>query len=102
MSRRSPLRLARAVPGPGFTFTFDGHEVPAQPGQSVAAALWSAGVLSWRTTRVDAAPRGVFCGIGVCFDCLVTVNGRPGVRACVTEAHPGDVVTPQAGTGELP
>ncbi|MFB7293048.1 (2Fe-2S)-binding protein [Actinacidiphila glaucinigra] len=102
MSRRSPLRLARAAPGPGFTFTFDGRDIPAHPGQSVAAALWSAGVLSWRTTRVDGAPRGVFCGIGVCFDCLVTVNGRPGQRACVTAAHPGDVVTPQAGTGELP
>ncbi|MEU4098020.1 (2Fe-2S)-binding protein [Streptomyces sp. NPDC026673] len=102
MSRRTPARLARAAPGPGFTFTFDGRAVPAHPGQSVAAALWAAGVLSWRTTRVEGAPRGVFCGIGVCFDCLVTVNGHAGRRACVTPVGPGDVVNPQVGTGELP
>jgi hypothetical protein len=41
----------------------------------------------------------VFCGIGVCFDCLVTVNGQPSVRACLAEARPGDRVETQQGTG---
>lgn len=73
--------------------TFDGRELPVSPGQTVAAVLMAAGVRSWRTTRFEGRPRGLFCGIGVCFDCLVTVNGTPSVRACLAEASPGDVIT---------
>ncbi len=82
-----------------ISFTFDGEPVAAEPGQSVAAALIAAGYRSWRRTRVAGRPRGVFCGIGVCFDCLVVVNGRPGQRACLVEVRAGDVVTTQEGTG---
>ncbi|MET7995077.1 (2Fe-2S)-binding protein [Amycolatopsis sp. NPDC005232] len=84
-------------------FSFRGQEIVAEAGQSVGAALIAAGHRSWRTTRRDGAPRGVFCGIGVCFDCLVVVNGKPGRRACLTEVLPGDVIEPQegAGRGEL-
>ncbi|HEX6355838.1 (2Fe-2S)-binding protein [Actinophytocola sp.] len=81
------------------TFSFDGKEIVAAPGQSIGAALIAAGYRSWRTTRHAGAPRGVFCGIGICFDCLVVVNGRPNQRACLTEADAGDEVTPQEGTG---
>jgi aerobic-type carbon monoxide dehydrogenase small subunit (CoxS/CutS family) len=95
----NPLRLVRARPGPPFTITFDGREIEALPGQTLAAALWSAGVTSWRTTRAGGRPRGVFCGIGVCFDCLVTVDGRPGLRACLVPAAPGADVRTQVGTG---
>jgi predicted molibdopterin-dependent oxidoreductase YjgC len=79
--------------------TFDGRPLPVLPGQSVAAVLLAAGVRSWRTTRHAGRPRGLFCGIGACFDCLVTVNGSPSVRACLTEARPGDVITTQEGAG---
>ncbi|MFC5721632.1 (2Fe-2S)-binding protein [Streptomyces gamaensis] len=82
-----------------FEITFDGRGVTARPGQSVAAALWAAGILAWRTTREGRRPRGVFCGIGVCFDCLATVNGRPNRRACLVPARPGDAVTTQEGHG---
>jgi aerobic-type carbon monoxide dehydrogenase small subunit (CoxS/CutS family) len=78
---------------------FDGRPLPVAPGQSIAAVLLAAGVRSWRTTRVTGRPRGLFCGIGACFDCLVTVNGTPSVRACLTEARPGDVVGTQEGDG---
>jgi predicted molibdopterin-dependent oxidoreductase YjgC len=78
---------------------FDGRRVPVKPGQTVAAALWAAGIRSWRTTRETGAPRGVFCGIGVCFDCLVTIDGTPNQRACLAPASPGMVVTTQLGTG---
>ena len=83
----------------GILFTFGDREIPAEPGQSVGAALIAAGYRSWRTTRHAGAPRGIFCGIGVCFDCLVTVNGRPSQRACLTEARQGDLVEPQDGAG---
>ncbi|MFP3986805.1 (2Fe-2S)-binding protein [Streptomyces sp. E11-3] len=96
---RTPLQLTDAHPGAAFTITFDGRELEALPGQTVAATLWSADVMSWRTTRGSGEPRGVFCGIGVCFDCLVTVNDRPGQRACLVPARPGDVIRTQEGTG---
>ncbi|MFI6961526.1 (2Fe-2S)-binding protein [Streptomyces sp. NPDC050255] len=96
---RTPAALAGAVPGPAFEITFDGQPVRALPGQSIAAALWAASVLTWRTTRVNGRPRGAFCGIGSCFDCLATVNGQPNRRACLLPARPGDVVTLQEGDG---
>jgi len=74
------------------TFRFDGEPVAAQPGQTIAAALLADGRRVLRHTRGTGAPRGIFCGIGACFDCLVVVNGRPGVRACLVEAAEGDEV----------
>jgi predicted molibdopterin-dependent oxidoreductase YjgC len=82
-----------------YSITFDGRRVPAAPGQTVAAVLWAAGVRSWRTTRDAGAPRGLLCGIGVCFDCLVTIDGAPNQRACVVPARPEMAVTTQLGTG---
>jgi hypothetical protein len=81
------------------SFSFAGKQIEAEPGQSIGAALLAAGHRSWRTTRIGGAPRGLFCGIGICFDCLVTVNGRPNVRACLAEVRDGDEVLPQQGTG---
>ncbi|MEV1333376.1 (2Fe-2S)-binding protein [Micromonospora costi] len=69
--------------------TFRGVPVPAEPGQSVAAALIAAGIPAWRTTRRGGRPRGVFCGIGICFDCLITVDGVPDQRACLVAAADG-------------
>ncbi|CAM5498982.1 (2Fe-2S)-binding protein OS=Streptomyces tendae OX=1932 GN=GUR47_00260 PE=4 SV=1 [Streptomyces tendae] len=74
---------------------FDGEPLPFVEGQTVAAALVAAGRLAWRTGRVGHRPRGVFCGIGVCFDCLVTVDGAGGQRACLVRARPGMTVTTQ-------
>ncbi|NHC14751.1 (2Fe-2S)-binding protein [Motilibacter deserti] len=82
--------------------TVDGVEVPAVPGQTVAAAMLAAGQRQTRRTRLGGRPRGVFCGIGACFDCLVVLNGRAGVRACLTEALPGDDVQTQDGVGPAP
>nr|WP_296775805.1 (2Fe-2S)-binding protein [Rhodococcus sp. (in: high G+C Gram-positive bacteria)] len=82
-----------------FDFSFDEHLIPAEPGQSIAAALIATGRRSWRRTRVGGEPRGVFCGIGICFDCLVTVNGEPNRRACMVEARPHDEVVTQEGAG---
>lgn len=74
----APLRL-----------TFDGRPITARPGQSVAAALLAAGIRAWRTTRRRGRPRGLFCGIGVCHDCLLTVDGQPDQRACLLPARDG-------------
>ncbi|NGO71387.1 (2Fe-2S)-binding protein [Streptomyces boncukensis] len=68
----------------GITLLVDGEPVTGAPGQSVAAVLVAAG-----------RPGGVFCGMGVCFGCLVTVNGERDVRACLRDAGDGDVVGTQ-------
>ncbi|MFF9787592.1 (2Fe-2S)-binding protein [Streptomyces nigrescens] len=96
---RTPAELAGAHPGASFEITMDGRPVPALPGQSVAAALWSAGILAWRTARTTGRPRGAFCGIGQCYDCLATINGESNRRACLVPARPGDVITTQEGHG---
>lgn len=79
--------------------TIDGKVVAVADGMTIAAALTEHRMRSWRTTRIDNRPRGLFCGMGVCFDCLVVLNGAPNVRACVTLVEPGDVITTQQGTG---
>ncbi|MFF1283031.1 (2Fe-2S)-binding protein [Streptomyces sp. NPDC058299] len=94
-----PPEPAPARPDGAFTVTFDGRPLPALPGQTVAAALWAAGVTAWRDTRGAGRPRGVFCGIGVCFDCLVSVDDRPNQRACLVPVRPGDAIRTQPGTG---
>ena len=76
-------------------FEFDGQQVLGRPGQSVAAALWAVRETVLRTTAEHQAPRGYFCGMGVCFDCLVTIDGRPNCQACLVPVAPGMVVTPQ-------
>jgi len=81
--------------------TVDGepHDVP--DGRTLAGVLIAAGRVSWRTTRNGGRPRGAFCGIGVCFDCLVVVNDVPDVRACQRFPVDGDTVRTQRGA-ELP
>ncbi len=86
-------------PSARFAVTLDGEEVMVSSGQTIAAALIASGRTAWRTTRVDQRPRGVFCGIGVCFDCLVTLNGQRSVRACLVTAAPGDDIRSEGGPG---
>jgi hypothetical protein len=76
-----------------FDITFDGVPVPVRPGETIGAALMRSGHRTLRLSRVDGRPRGVFCGIGVCYDCLVVVAGHGTVRACQRVARPGDEVT---------
>ncbi|WP_284742225.1 (2Fe-2S)-binding protein [Amycolatopsis sp. RTGN1] len=75
--------------------TVDGEALSGIEGQTVAGVLLAAGRISWRTTR-SGEPRGVFCGIGACFDCVVTVNGVPDVRACRRRAVDGDEIRTQS------
>jgi thioredoxin reductase len=82
------------------TFTFAGRPVPFREGQSLAAALTEAGLRALRETA-KGAPRGLFCGMGVCQDCLVTVGGVPNRRACMTPAAEGLEVRPQAALPAL-
>ena len=73
-------------------FSFDGSPVTARPGQSLAAALTAAGYRRLGE-RAEGAARGLFCGMGACQGCLVTVDGTPERRACMTMAAEGMAVT---------
>jgi predicted molibdopterin-dependent oxidoreductase YjgC len=84
-----------------FEIFLDGRPLEAQRGQTIAEALLAAGVRTFRYSR-SGSPRGPFCTMGVCFECRMTVDGRPNVRTCQTPALPGCRVERQsdAATGE--
>jgi D-hydroxyproline dehydrogenase subunit gamma len=82
--------------GPAVTISIDGAPVLAYAGETVATVLIAEGHRATRTT-VGGEPRGVFCGMGVCFDCLVVVDGVPNTRACMTFVAEGMDVRRQEG-----
>jgi len=82
------------------TLSYEGDAVPIRPGQSVAAALTAAGIREFRETP-SGARRGMFCGMGVCQECLVEIDGMPNLRACMTKAAAGQVVRRQAALATL-
>ena len=79
----------------------DGAPLRAQSGQSVAAALLAAGHLVCRTTPVTGAPRGPFCMMGVCFDCLVMIDGAPNRQGCLVTVQPGMRIDTQRGARSI-
>ena len=86
-------------PADSMRLLFDGREIEALQGETVAAALAANEIVAVRQTR-SGAPRGPYCGMGVCFDCLVVIDGEPSRRACVTFAAEGMRVETQIGFGD--
>jgi len=72
-----------------ITFSFNGEEFNCESGQSIAAALIAAEHRELRSTRFENEPRSIFCGIGICFDCVVFVDGIANQRSCLVEAKDG-------------
>lgn len=77
----------------------DGVAIEAREGDTVAGALTANGIRTFRHTAKYGAPRGIFCGIGQCTDCVMEVDGRPNVRTCMTRVQEGMVVNTQNGNG---
>jgi len=77
--------------------TFEGRAISFRPGDSVAAALLAAGIADLRDSAVDGKPRAPFCMMGICFECLVQVDGKQNQQACLTQAKPGMTVRRQQG-----
>lgn len=96
MERRFDGAVAR---GREVEILVDGRPFRAFEGETVAAALLAAGRRALRTTSRRGEPRGVYCGIGVCFDCVMTIDGRPNVRTCQTPVRAGLRVEAQRGEG---
>lgn len=86
-----------------LTFTFNGRKVEGFEGESIAAALWAQGIRTLRHNHKGGDGRGMYCGIGHCYECRVTVDGEPDVRACLTpiregmKVESGDVKPVEAG-----
>ncbi|MDI3538364.1 MAG: hypothetical protein PWQ41_576 [Bacillota bacterium] len=80
----------------------DGKKIPARAGEPIAAALLAAGIRVFRTTHRRGEPRGPFCAVGRCTDCVMTVDGVPNVRTCVTPVREGMKIETQRGLGRWP
>jgi len=95
-------RIEQGSPETGQKLTFEEREIAFRAGDSLAAALLAAGVNTLRKSPADASARGPYCMMGVCFECLVEVDGRQNQQACLTPAQPGMVVRRQIGAWQLP
>ena len=80
--------------------TVDGKAIGARTGDTVAAALLAAGIGRFRTTPVSGAARAPYCMMGVCFDCLVTVDGVGSRQACLVPVREGMAIETQQGKRE--
>ena len=95
-------RIDGAAARAPITLLVDGRKVAACEGDTLAMALLGADMLPFRRTPVSGAPRAPLCLMGVCFDCLVEVDGRQNVQACMVEARDGMQVTRPTGARRLP
>ncbi|MFZ4482243.1 MAG: (2Fe-2S)-binding protein [Rhodoferax sp.] len=91
-------RLGEIDGGALLSFTFEGQALQARFGESVAAALLANGIRHWRNAE-DGSPRGLFCGIGQCWECRCIIDGHPNARACTTQVTPGLAVRRQEQLG---
>ena len=92
--------LGEAPAARTVTIHVDGRPVQALEGEMIASALTAAGIKRLRTTARGRDPRGIFCAIGRCTDCVMTVDGVPNVRTCITTAREGMRVQSQKGLGQ--
>ena len=82
-------------------FTFDGQPLKARAGDTVAAALLAASLGTCRTTPVTGAPRAPYCLMGVCFDCLVVIDGIGNRQGCLVPLAEGMRIETQHGRRHL-
>jgi sarcosine oxidase subunit alpha len=93
------MRITKSAPGlpavqrgQQINLQVNGRSIVAFEGESVAAVLLAEGIRIFRHTPQTRQPRGLFCGMGACYDCLVTVDGVPEVRACMTPVADGMII----------
>lgn len=94
--------LGKQEKGRLVKFVFDGLEVEGYEGEPIAAALKANGLMVHRYTKKEHKPRGIFCAIGRCTDCVMVVDGLPNVRTCITPLAEGMDVRTQYGVSDKP
>jgi predicted molibdopterin-dependent oxidoreductase YjgC len=85
--------------GEKIEVTVDGKQMFGYEGEPIAAMLSANGIKTHRYTKKNNSPRGVFCAIGRCTDCVMVVDGVPNVRTCVTPLRSGMKIETQKGAG---
>jgi D-hydroxyproline dehydrogenase subunit gamma len=96
------LRINKGVVrGKPFEIEVDGKKILAYEGETIAAALIAAGLLIFNRTEKRNEPCSLYCGIGICHQCVMIIDGIPNTRACQTLASPGCRVETQIGHGKL-
>ncbi len=83
-----------------ITITVDDEKIKAYEGETIASAILASGKSVFRYTRKHRQPRGVYCAIGRCTDCVMTVDGIPNVRTCVELVRDGMIIETQHGLGK--
>ncbi|MFH2107200.1 MAG: (2Fe-2S)-binding protein [Chrysiogenia bacterium] len=81
------LRVTSITRRPAIRIQVNGRSIEATPGETVMAALTAVGLRVLKKSNVRGEARGPFCGMGVCYECLVTINGVPKQRSCMTEVE---------------
>ena len=94
-------RITSESTADAVAFDFEGRAISARAGDTVAAALLAAGEVHFRDTPEKDRPRGPFCMMGVCFDCLMVIDGEPNRQACQVLATDGMTVRRQKGASEI-
>ncbi|WP_022666329.1 (2Fe-2S)-binding protein [Desulfospira joergensenii] len=78
------LRISKFKRGKRITVRVNGQRLAAYEGETVHALLTANGLYGLRKTRKTGQIRGALCGMGVCYECRVTIDGKPGQQACMT------------------
>ncbi len=91
----------RQAQGAPVRVTVNGAELQCRAGDGVAAALFAGGVQACRDTAVAEVPRGPYCMMGVCYDCLVTIDGQANQQGCMTAVRDGMKIERQLGARKV-
>ena len=86
---------------PTVTIMVEDRQITVPESDSVAAAMLAAGILTTRTTPAGDAPRGPYCMMGTCFECLVEIDGVPNQQACQTQVRQGMNIILQRGLRDI-
>jgi D-hydroxyproline dehydrogenase subunit gamma len=101
MRNESLFAIPASMGVESVTIDFEGCAIAVPPGISVAAALLCGGVRAFRSTPVGQAPRAPYCMMGICFDCLVEIDGMPAQQSCLVPVRHGMKVRRQAGAMDV-
>ena len=101
MQNASPFNRLETNSDTWITLYIEGQAIQVPAGDTVAAAILSAGLLPSRTTSISNSPRAPYCLMGVCFECLVTIDGKENSQACMTQVQDGMRVSKQIQAPDL-
>jgi predicted molibdopterin-dependent oxidoreductase YjgC len=101
MTTEALFSIPHAADAATVTITFEGRPLRVPAGISVAAALLAGGAQDFRASVVGGVPRAPYCMMGVCFECLVEIDGVPARQSCLVPVRDGMAIRRQLGAAHL-